>query len=1161
MGENYVLCAVNKLPAHTFPLRGAACCVFKSDMHTSVASVFSAYLAQVELRGWASQLSASKDAVFSLQGLAGSQQAFVLAALLQQAGRAALVVVNEREDAQYLQNDLALLLPDIQVLFFPSSARRPYQLDHVDNANVVERAEVLFAINQSAPGQLVVVTYPEAVAEKVIERKTLVRHTLPLSVGEKPGMAFIQSMLEEYGFTATDFVYEPGQFAVRGGLIDLYTFNGEQPYRIEFDGEEIESIRSFDPESQLSSQRHDRIAIIPNIQTHLQEEARVSLLEYISPSAVVFAQDVRFWLDETDKLMEKAQFIYGQGSERGGDISLHSTPEKLYVKIEELKAELKTFTRVELGKKRYYKGGDFHTEVWEWTGKAQPLFKKEFGLLAEHLHGLQADGVHTLICCENEKQERRLTEIFQQLKPDLQLTTTSDVISEGFYDAELKLAVYTDHQIFERYHRYSSRNAFNKSKALTLKELLSLKPGDFITHMQHGIGRFAGLEKIKQGETTQEAVKIVFEGGDTLFVNVNALHKITKYAGKEAGLPKLSKLGTAEWARTTAKVKRRVKELAFDLVALYARRKTQPGMGFSPDTYMQQELEASFMYEDTPDQVKATEDIKRDMEAPHPMDRLVCGDVGFGKTEIAVRAAFKAATDGKQVAVLVPTTILALQHYRTFSERLVQLPVRVDFINRFRSATEQKDVLRELAEGKIDILIGTHRLLSKDVVYKDLGLLIIDEEHKFGVGAKEKIRAFKVSIDTLTLTATPIPRTLQFSLLGIRDLSIIATPPPNRKPVDTILTGFDSAAIRDAIAFELKRRGQVFFVHNRIKDLEEIASMIKKLVPDARVGISHGQLEGDKLEEIMENFVQGNYDVLVTTTIIESGLDISNANTIIINQAHTYGLSDLHQMRGRVGRSNRKAFCYLISPPVSTLPTDSRKRLQAIEEFNDLGSGLQVAMRDLDIRGAGDILGQEQSGYITEIGYDMYNRILDEAIRELKEEHFPELLTNAERAYQNATDDCQIETDTIALIPETYVRNVAERLAIYKRISSAANETELQTLGRELQDRFGLLPAEVLALLDTIRLRELGKALGFEKITLRGNLLKLTFLGQKDSAYFQGTVFAGIIGTIQNLKHGLQLKQNGDVLTLVGKGFNGVKEALQLLRTLQVATLPVALAT
>jgi transcription-repair coupling factor (superfamily II helicase) len=1116
-------------------------------MHVNLNGVFQQYLGNTALQTWAQALQAAAPARRHLKGMAGSQAAFVYAALMQQANRSALVVCNEREDALYLQNDLSLLLPGRTVAFFPASARRPYQLETIDNANVVERAEALYAINRAAAGQVVVVTYPEALAEKVIERRTLVKHTLPLVVGEKPGMDFIVDMLGQYGFERTDFVYEPGQFAVRGGLLDLFAFNGDLPFRLEFDGDAIESIRTFEPDTQLSKRKLTEISIIPNIQTHLQEEARVSLLEYISPAYLVFAQDVPFLRDECNKMMDKAYQYYDKKEKETGDIQLLSAPQKLFVDGKQLLAELDQFAVIETGARSFYKTDD----AWQWPGVPQPLFKKEFNLLASHLQQLQAQAVGTLICCENEKQERRLTEIFQQLSPGLKLQTTHEVIAEGFYDDILKLAVYTDHQIFERHHRYSSKRSFNKSAALTLKELMEMQPGDFVTHVQHGIGRFAGLEKIKKGENEQESVRIVYQDGDTIYVPVNALHKISKYAGKEGNVPSLSKLGTAEWSRTKAKVKKRVKELAFDLVALYAKRKTNPGYAYSPDSYLQQELEASFLYEDTPDQLKATDDVKRDMESPHPMDRLVCGDVGFGKTEIAIRAAFKAATDGRQVAVLVPTTILALQHYHTFSERLKQFPVRIDFINRFRSSADQKQIIKSLADGKVDIVIGTHRLLSKDVQFKNLGLLIIDEEHKFGVGAKEKMRALKSEVDTLTLTATPIPRTLQFSLLGIRDLSIIATPPPNRKPVETIVSGFDSEAIRDAVAFELRRKGQVFFVHNRIKDLEELAAMIKKLVPDARIAVSHGQMEGDKLEEIMERFIEGAYDVLVSTTIIESGLDISNANTIIINQAHTYGLSDLHQMRGRVGRSNRKAFCYLLSPPLSVLPTDSRKRLQAIEEFSELGSGLQIAMRDLDIRGAGDILGQEQSGFITEIGYDMYNKILDEAIRELKEEHFPELLTDADRLQHTAADDCQVDTDLSVLIPESYIRNVAERLSIYKRISNAVDEQELQELQRELLDRFGLVPPETLALFDTIRIREAGRRLGFERVSLKDGKLKLYFVSQKNSGYFQGPVFAALLGFVQNPKHNLALKQKDDTLILTYKLLLSLKEVLLLLRDME----------
>ncbi|MCL4109082.1 UNVERIFIED_CONTAM: hypothetical protein GTU68_030994 [Idotea baltica] len=797
---------------------------------------------------------------------------------------------------------------------------------------------------------------------------------------------------------------------------------------------------------------------------------------------------------------------------------------------------LEGLTTVEFGQRFHYRS---ITEQLEWAGSPQPNFHKEFKLLADHFSQNGEVGIQNFVLSDNPKQFLRLTEIFQELEGNATFTGLESVLHQGFIDKKLKLGLYTDHEIFERYHKYKSRSQKRRSQAITLKELRDLEPGDYVTHINHGIGKFAGLQKIRLGTHTQEAAKIIYAGGDEIYVNVNSLYKISKFIGKEAEPPKLSKLGSPEWAKKKAKTKKRIKALAYDLISLYAKRKAQKGFAFDPDSYLEAELEASFMYEDTPDQEKCNHDVKQDMEAIVPMDRLVCGDVGFGKTEIAVRAAFKAAVNGKQTAILVPTTILALQHFRTFSGRLSEFGVTVDYVNRFKSSKQIKETLANTKEGKVDILIGTHRIVSKDVKFKDLGLLVIDEEQKFGVTVKDKLKMMKTNVDTLTLTATPIPRTLQFSLMGVRDLSILGTPPPNRQPVETIVQSLTQESIRDAISYEMKRGGQAFFVHNRVADLEEIGSTIKKLVPDARIGIAHGQLPAKKIEDIMNAFIEGAFDVLIATTIIESGLDIPNANTIIINQAHNYGLSDLHQMRGRVGRSNRKAFCYLFAPHDSVLSRDARKRLKALEDFSDLGSGFHIAMKDLDIRGAGDLLGAEQSGFINEIGYEMYQKILEEAVRELKAKQ------------QEFVEDTQVETDLNILIAETYLPSVTERLNFYNKIGASRDENEMRQVMRELIDRFGPIPKETLGLFDTVRIRRKGTSLGFEKVVLKGTTVRLYFPADKTSEYYSSKLFPIILSWVQNNAKRAQFKESPKYLSMVVKGVEGLKGTFMLLKEIE----------
>lgn len=1085
-----------------------------------------------------------------LRGLAGAAKAMALGALRSACNAPVVIFVREREEALYLMHDLELIFPEWNVLLYPASSKRPYQIEQVDNANVLQRAETLNFINKEKDSRAVVVSYPEALFEKVVERTALAEQTWLLCKGDVIAMDVVVARLLENRYQETDFVTEPGQFAVRGGLLDVFSYSYEQPYRIDFFGDEIDKIRLFNPGTQISEGEAEQLSILPDLQMTRVDEKRSSFLEFISSRAALFFQDVQFVADELEKMFDKAEAKYGQIRETAGDSTLRLPPEKLYYGPLQFLEEIGNHPTVEFGSQSFFRQYD---DTLEFATTPQPVFKKQFQLLAVQLSKNLEDGFVNIITCENEKQLRRLDEIFGGITDEKLYYGLLQGLHEGFVDQDRKVAIFTDHQIFGRYHRYGTRKKKFAANGFALKELLQLQPGDYVVHAQHGLGRFAGLHIIKGGNGEQEAAKIVFAGNDAIYVNVNSLHKLSKYAGKDGAVPKLNKLGTNEWSRAKARVRKRVKELAFDLVELYAKRKAQKGFACGPDSFLQYELEASFPYEETPDQMKAIEDVKEDLEAPSPMDRLVCGDVGFGKTEVAVRAAFKAAADGKQVAILAPTTVLVMQHYRTFCERLKDMPVRVEYANRFRSKKELRQTFKDLSEGKVDIIIGTHRLLSKDVEFKNLGLFIIDEEHKFGVGDKEKLKLKKVNVDTLTLTATPIPRTLQFSLMGVRDMSVIATPPPNRQPVDTQAQVFSLETLRDAVAYEMRRGGQVFLVHNRVRELEDLAALVKKVVPDARIGIAHGKMKGEDIENVFLKFIDRQYDVLVCTTIIESGLDIPNANTIIINQAHTYGLSDLHQMRGRVGRSNRKAYCYLLSPPHSSLPADARKRLTAIEEFSDIGSGIQIAMRDLDIRGAGDVLGKEQSGFIADVGYDVYQKILNEAIEQLKEERGLEepKETEEEKILKALDGETVVDTDMEALIPESYIRNTAERFAFYKKISESGEESKLREVARELVDRFGMLPKPVLDLMDIIRLRDLAQKLGFEKVVLAEGKMRIQFIGEESSGYYQSRAFKGILDFLSTQPQGVELKQMKKSLKLIYHSAPDVKTAMRRLTELR----------
>jgi len=1093
-----------------------------------------------------------------LKGLAGSMDAVVASAVLKALPGFHLFILADREEAVYFAQDVETLFEqkDLEFHFFPASARKPYQFEEVDNANVLQRAETLSALNNhikltkegKKAGNVIVYTYPEALAEKVVNRRYLTENTLTVRTGDKLDTAFLAEVLTNYNFEKADFVYEPGQYAIRGGIIDVFSFSSELPYRIELFGDEVESIRTFSPESQLSEDHRPTLSIVPNIQERIALTERDSFLNFLPDTACIWFRDWAFCTDSIDKAFEKVEANFTAILEATGGTKVIASPDLLFDTADTFKKTLGTRQIVEFGTRMSQRK---NVRI-EFEGTPQPSFNKNFELLTKALGTFQDKNYTNIICSESPRQLERLQTIFEELDRHVKFQPMYAALRLGFEDKAQKIICYTDHQIFERYHRAKQRDRFSKSKALTLKELRTLQPGDYVTHIDHGVGRFVGLEKKEINGAQQEVIHIVYRDNDFLSVSVHALHKISKYVGKEGTPPPISKLGSEEWENRKAKVRKKVKDIARELISLYAKRRASPGHAYTPDGYLQAELESSFLYEDTPDQATATADTKTDMEKPYPMDRLVCGDVGFGKTEVAIRAAFKAAVDGKQVAVLVPTTILAMQHYKTFRDRLAELPVTVDYINRFKSAAETKETLRKLAEGKIDILIGTHRIVSKDIKFKELGLLVIDEEQKFGVKVKDRLKELRVNVDVLTLTATPIPRTLSFSLMGARDLSIIATPPPNRQPVTTEVAVFDEVVIRDAIRRELERGGQVFFVHNRINDIDELANMIIRLVPSARVSYAHGQMDGTKLENTMLKFMEGESDILVSTNIIESGLDIPNANTIIINRAHMFGMSDLHQMRGRVGRSNKKAYCYLLTPPPSMLPVDARKRLQTLEEFSDLGEGFKIAMRDLDIRGAGDLLGAEQTGFISDLGFDAYHKILDEAVQELKDTEFKGLFDSGNKDIAEVlVRDCSIETDLEILIPDKYVSSVSERLALYAQLDDLPNEAALERFALDIQDRFGPLPRQVRDLMDTVRLRWIAKQLGFERVNLKEKGLRCYFLPAEKESYFNGETFGHILQYVQTHHTRCRLKETSKRLILTVANISTLTDAIELLKEMK----------
>jgi len=1107
----------------------------------NVQELLNKYSLSQQVQNFADSIKEGKPKVH-LKGLVGSSDAMVAAATYQIEKRLNVFILPTHEEASYFLSDLESLF-DNQILFFPASYRKAFEFTILDSANVLQRAETLSSLNRNSELPRIVVTYPEAISEKVINKQDLEKNTLEIRVGTKLSIDFINEFLYEYDFERVDFVYEPGQFAIRGGIVDIFSFSNDLPYRIEFFGDEIESIRTFDIESQLSVNKINSVTIVPNVQAKFLSNNHISLLEYIDKDSIIWLKDVQFTLDIIKEGYKKSSQYWKALTEKEiKDNPDWVDPRFTFTDDKNFNAMLFEYPVVEFGKQFFYKPD---VEL-SFDTHPQPSFNKDFSLLIHNFHENEKHAIQNYIFSDSTKQIERIYAILEDLDKNVSFTPIYKALREGFRDDNLKVACYTDHQVFDRYYKYKRRKGYERSQAITLKELSELKPGDYITHIDHGVGKYAGLEKVDVNGKSQEMIRLVYADNDLLYVNINSLNRISKYSSKEGTVPKMNKLGTDAWEKLKRTTKKKVKDIARDLIMLYAKRKAQTGNAFSTDTYLQRELEASFIYEDTPDQEKATADVKKDMESPHPMDRLVCGDVGFGKTEVAIRAAFKAVADSKQVAVLVPTTILALQHYRTFSERLKGLPANIDYINRFKSSKQIKETLKKLEEGKVDIIIGTHRLVSKDVKFKDLGLMIIDEEQKFGVSVKEKLKVMRANVDSLTLTATPIPRTLHFSLMGARDLSIISTPPRNRQPVQTELHVFNETLIKEAVSFEIDRGGQIFFIHNRVADLPQLGMLIRKLVPGAKVGIAHGQLEGDELEDVMLKFINHEYDVLIATTIIEAGLDIPNANTIIINQAHMFGLSDLHQMRGRVGRSNKKAFCYLLSPPLSTLTSEAYKRLSAIEEFSELGSGFNVAMRDLDIRGSGNLLGAEQSGFIAEIGFEMYNKILDEAVQELKDDEFGDLFADEEnRKYVSFT---QIDTDLEVMIPDEYVTNVSERYNLYNDISKLKDEGHLKKFEQELLDRFGPIPNQVFELFNTLRLQWLGKDIGLEKISYKKNILKGFFVNNPKSSYYQSENFGKVLAFVQKYPNISNLKEVKGQLRIAINNVNSIEYAIELLK-------------
>lgn len=1096
------------------------------------------------------RLSQEGNVRLQLKGLAGSLESFLIAATYRKAGGHYLVVATDKEEAAYIQNTISALLPKKQIRLLPDSFRRPLYYEVLDPTNVLLRTETINYLTHSKSKGEIVVTYPEALFEQVVAPQELTNARIELTKGETLDVDTIIDVLVEYGFKRQDFVYEPGQFSIRGGIIDIFSYGNEYPYRVELFDDEIESIRTFDPLEQLSVEKVEYVSIVPNINTKFSREQKTSIFEVLPENTYIWMKDFQLLMDKLNECFKRAN-DFAQNLTIIDDKELAQIfRDRAFIRPGEVLEDVRDKPIVFFTN---YKQSLPIDHTIDCRAKPQPSFNKNFDLLIRNLLENTSGGVQNFIFAGSAKQIERFYAIFKDLGADIRWEPVNTAIHAGFIDPEMQLACYTDHQIFERYHRYRLRKGFTKDKALNLRMLRDLTPGDLVVHLDHGVGRFSGLEKLEVGGRTQESVRLVYKNNDILYVGINSLHKMSKYTGKDGTLPRLDKIGGDAWKKLKTRTKKKMKDMAGELIKLYAKRKATPGHAFPPDGYLQNELEATFIYEDTPDQLKATNAVKQDMMAGNPMDRLICGDVGFGKTEIAVRAAFKAAEDGKQVAILVPTTILALQHFRTFKERLEPFGMTVDYVNRFRTAKEKTAIYKRLIDGEIDLLIGTHAILSNKVKFKDLGLLVIDEEQKFGVKAKEKLRAIQVNVDTLTLTATPIPRTMQFSLMNARDMSVLRTAPPNRQPIHTEVRQFNEEVIKDAIENEVFRGGQAFFVHNRVKSLTDMSVMLRKLCPDVQFATAHGQMDPKELEKTLLEFIDRRYDVLICTNIIETGLDISNANTIIINNAHQFGLSDLHQLRGRVGRSNKKAFCYLIAPPISVLTPEARKRLRTLEEFSDLGSGFNIAMKDLDIRGAGNLLGGEQSGFIADIGYETYQRILEEAVRELKQGEFKEVFAEQMTEVSDFVREVNIETDTEMLIPTNYVESTQERLRLYQQLDGIPDEEGLQQFAKSLVDRFGAIPTEVEELFDGLRLRWLCRQLGFERVNLKNNKLLLSFIEDAQSLFYDSEAFktlSQIIAT-EGLLRGLKLKQTPRRLMLVKENVKSLAAAQDVLQGLK----------
>ena len=1086
-----------------------------------------------------------------ISGLKGSSASMICGAAFLECKKWFVVTLNDKEAAAYFYNDLQSILGVKKVEFLPSSFQRSIQYGKSESSNILLRTDILNKI-ATADEPFIIVTYPEALMEKVIASDRLKSNTFTIKKGDTLGREFVIELLTEYEFERTDFVYEPGQFAVRGSLIDVFSFAGDQPYRIDFFGDEVDSIRIFDLETQLTKSTPQKVTLIPNILEKLNTESRVSLLEYLADDTIYGFYDLNFTLERVNQIIENTDVKNIFDEEQS-----EQTVENIVIDGEELSSSLKRSKIVEFGNSASQKDSIsviFNTSL-------QPVMRKNFDMLASQLNDFSKQGYQNYILFDRTEQKDRLMAIFNDREVKADFKSIDRTLNEGFIDHDLFITCFTDHQIFERYHKFNIKTGFTKRESLTIAELTNLHVGDYVVHIDHGIGKFGGLNKTNINGKQQEIIKLIYRDNDVLFVSIHSLHRISKYKGKDSEQPKVHKLGSAVWKKLKAKTKLKVKDIAKDLIKLYAERKVQKGFAFSGDSFMNQQLEASFIYEDTPDQYKATQAVKSDMEDIKPMDRLVCGDVGFGKTEIAVRAAFKAVADNKQVAILVPTTILAMQHYRTFSNRLRDFPCTVDYISRLRSAKDQTEVKRKLKAGEVDIIIGTHKLIGKQIQYKDLGLLIVDEEQKFGVSVKEKLKQIKTNVDTLALTATPIPRTLQFSLMGARDLSIINTPPPNRQPIITEVHTFNESIIQEAINYELSRNGQVFFIHNRVQNIEEIAGLISKLCPDARITHAHGQMQGNSIEKTMLDFIDYKFDVLVATTIIESGLDIPNANTIIINQAQNHGLSDLHQLRGRVGRSNKKAFCYMLAPPPTMLTNEARRRLKAIEDFSELGSGFNISLQDLDIRGAGNLLGAEQSGFIGDLGFEAYQKILNEALIELKQNELKDHSTSKSVDDRDMSpeslskiryvSDCLIDTDLEVMIPDDYIQNIPERINLYRKIDTLANEGELEKFILGVEDRFGTLPNSAVELLEVVKLRWLAINMGIERIFLKAGKMRIHFISDSTSLFFQSSIFQQILQNMQKLGSSCQMQERNDKLILTIEKVSSVRKAFEQMQKLK----------